>query len=448
MQHDGDPKLSRPQSLPRPRFFFGLIVVACGSALFAIAFRAAIERFFVHIFHAPNVLGAFRALPWWARIVAPTAGGLAAGAASSMAARAPAGHSVADVMEAVVVGERHISLRGTLWKALGSYFAIVTGGSLGREGPLIQFGGAFGSAVGGLLRVRRRRALIAAGTAAGFAAAYNTPFAAVLFVIEGVIGFVELEFVLPAICAAAIATALTRATMGEGPLYGARAFAMRSTAELAVHLVLGLAAGIVGVGFMLLLSRGERVFARVHSRALRASLGGAAVGAIACVLPEVTGNGYEAIALILGGSVTLPVVALLLVAKPIATSSSVGSGSPGGVFTPSLFLGAALGALTAAAAARVAPAGSLGPAGGYALVGMAAVVAATTHAPLMAAVLVFEVTGDYAIVLPLLLATSAATAVARSLRRTSIYTEELERRGIRWGITITRLDDDADDERG
>ncbi len=158
--------------MPRPRFFFGLLVVACGAALFAIAFRAMVEWFFVHAFHAPNVLEAFRALPWWARIVAPAAGGLAAGAASSMAARASGGHSVADVMEAVVVGQRRLSLRGTLWKALGSYFAIVTGGSLGREGPLIQFGGALGSTVGGLLRVRRRRALIAAGTAAGFAAAY------------------------------------------------------------------------------------------------------------------------------------------------------------------------------------------------------------------------------------------------------------------------------------
>lgn len=430
MQHDSAPENTPRLSLPRPRFFFALVLVAGGAALFAIVFRAAVERFFVHVHHASNVLAAFRALPWWARILMPAVGGCLAGLASGQAARAPAGHSVADVMEAVVVGERRISLRGTLWKALGSYFAIVAGGSLGREGPLIQFGGAFGSAVGDVLRIRRRRALIAAGTAAGFAAAYNTPFAAVLFVVEVVTGAVALELVLPAISAAAIATALTRMVMGEGPLYGSHAFAMRSTGELGVHLALGVVAGGVGVAFMLLLSRAERLFARVGSRALRAALGGAIVGVIACALPEVTGNGYEAIALILGGGLTLPVVALLLIAKPVATSSSVGSGSPGGVFTPSLFLGAALGALTAALAAKVAPAGSLGPAGGYALVGMAAVVAATTHAPLMAAVLVFEVTGDYAIVLPLLLATSAATAVARSLRRTSIYTEELERRGV------------------
>jgi CIC family chloride channel protein len=426
-------------------------VVAIGAALFAIVFRKAVELVFEHAFHAHDVLAAFERLPRWARVLSPAVGGLLAGGASALAARVQTSHGVGDVMEAVALGGRPMSLRATLWKALGSWSAIVSGGSIGREGPIIQLGGALGARLGEQFGIResRTRALIAAGTAAGFAAAYNTPFAAVLFVVEVVTGVVALGAVLPAILAAAISTAITRFAIGPGPLYGEHAFAMRSNWEYAAHLVLGLLAGAVAVGFMALLAGSERAFAMLRwPRGARAALGGAIVGAIACWLPAVTGNGYEAIARILDGRMSLALLLLLLIAKPLATAASVGSGSPGGAFTPSLFLGTALGAAIAAALARLAPHAAIGPVGGYALVGMAAVVAATTHAPLMAAVLVFEVTGDYAIVLPLLIATSASTAVARSLRRSSLYMHEVEQRGVRWEMTLAgrnvqRLDDEG-----
>jgi CIC family chloride channel protein len=426
-----------PGPVPRPRFFVALVLVAIGAALFASTFRAGLELVFVRGLHGANVLVVFQQLPLWARVVLPALGGLFAGLAAEHASRPEGGKSVADVMEAVALGGVRISLGATVWKAFGSFFAIVSGGSIGREGPLIQFGGALGSQLATTFRIseRRTRALIAAGTGAGFAAAYNTPFAAVLFVVEVFTGLAALGTVLPTMIAVAIATALTRLFVGPGPIYGQHAFAMGSQVELVAHLVLGLLAGLAGVAFMRLLAAAELLFARVPaSRPVRAAIGGALVGVVACFLPTVTGNGYEAIGLILAGKLGLVVLAVLVFAKPIATASSVGSGSPGGVFTPSLFLGAALGALLASGAERVWPA--LGPSGGYALVGMAAVVAATTHAPLTSAVLVFELSGDYAIVLPLLVATSAANAVSRALMPSSIYMQELERKGLRWVVTL------------
>jgi CIC family chloride channel protein len=426
-------------------------VVAAGAALFAIAFRTAVALVFERGFVAHDVLAAFERLPWWARLLSPAIGGLLAGSASAIAARGRDARGVGDVMEAVVLGGRPMSLRATVWKALGSWSAIVSGGSIGREGPIIQFGGALGSRLAERLGIResRKRALIAAGSAAGFAAAYNTPLAAVLFVLEVITGVAALGAVLPAILAAALSTAITRFAIGAGPIYGEHAFAMRSSWELVAHLGLGLVSGVAAVGFMQLLAASERTFAKVRlARPYRAAIGGAIVGAIACWLPAVTGNGYEAIARILEGRMAMGLLLLLLVAKPLATAASVGSGSPGGAFTPALFLGAALGATLAAGLQRIAPAGAIGPVGGYALVGMAAVVAATTHAPLTAAVLVFEVSGDYAIVLPLLVAVSTSTAVARTLRRSSLYMEEVERRGVRWEVTLAgrevrRVDEDA-----
>jgi CIC family chloride channel protein len=421
------------------RFAAALLGVASGAAGFAVVFRHAIAWVFVHGYGEGNVLSAFQALPWYARVAIPTLGGGMAGLLGAIAARLKGGHGVGEVMEAVALGKGRISLRLTSLKALGSWLAIVSGGSVGREGPLIQFGGGLGSTLGRMLRLRERqvRALIAAGAAAGFAAAYNTPIAAVLFVVEVVAGVVALDIVLPALIAAPIATALTRLAIGGGPIYGQRSFSLHSNAELAVYAALGLLAGVAGPAFMVLLARGEALFARIcGNHPARAALGGALVGVIAVLWPQVTGNGYEAINLILGEQLSIGLIVLLLVAKALATTASVSSGSPGGVFTPSLFLGAALGGAVGHLVLRFGPLDNSGAVAAYALVGMAAMIAATTHAPLMATVLVFELSGDYAIVLPLLTACGVATLLSRRIHRESIYTEELRRRGTRWEVKV------------
>jgi CIC family chloride channel protein len=423
-----------------------LLGVAFGAAGFAVLFRQAIAFVFTRGYHASDVLGAFRALPWYACIALPALGGGLAGALGALAARLKGGEGVGEVMEAVALGKRRISLRLTLLKAAGSWLAIVSGGSVGREGPLIQFGGGLGSALGRAfgLRERQIRALIAAGAGAGFAAAYNTPIAAVLFVVEVVTGVVALDLLLPVIIATPIATALTRLAIGGGPIYGQRSFSMSSNVELAIYALLGLTAGLGGPLFMRLLALGERAFALLsRHRPLRAAVGGALVGSLALALPEVTGNGYEAINLILGQQLSIGLVLLLLFAKALATTSSVSSGSPGGVFTPSLFLGAALGGVFGHLVLRFVPIANTGAIAAYALVGMAAMIASTTHAPLMATVLVFELSGDYAIVLPLLTACAIATVLSRRVHPESIYTEELRRRGSRWQVKVVSEESDV-----
>jgi chloride channel protein, CIC family len=404
-----------------------------------VLFRRTIGWVFVHLFRASDVLSAFQSLPWYARILVPALGGGLAGLLGALTAKLKGGHGVGDVMEAVALGKGRIALGPTLLKALGSWLAIVSGGSIGREGPLIQFGGGLGGELGRrlLLRERQVRSLIAAGAAAGFAAAYNTPIAAVLFVVEVVTGVIALDIVLPALIAVPIATALTRLAIGGGPIYGQRSFSMSSNAELAAYAALGLLAGFAGPLFMRLLASAEIFFATITSnRPARAAFGGGLVGVMAIVRPEVTGNGYEAINLILNQRLTIGLVVVLFFAKAFATTSSVSSGSPGGVFTPSLFLGAALGGTVGHVVVRLSPHTAGGAVEAYALVGMAAMIAATVHAPVMATVLVFELSGDYAIALPLLTATAIATLISRRVHPESVYTEELRRRGRRWQVKV------------
>ncbi|MEY4579857.1 MAG: hypothetical protein RL701_4560 [Pseudomonadota bacterium] len=418
------------------RFALGLCLVALAAAGFAIAFRSSLTWVLTAATGARDVVGAMTKLPVPVRFVLPALGGLCAGLLSLSAARFGSNQGVGDVMEAVVLGRTALSLRVTLIKSLASWCAIVSGGSIGREGPLIQFGGAIAQFVSKRLSLTttQTRRLIAAGVAAGFTAAYNTPFSAVLFVLEVVTGVVVLDAVLPALIATTIATALTRASVGEGAIYGQRVFVLHSPLELFAFAGLAVTAASVAVGFMRLLS-----FAEEHFRdlpvplPLRAAFGGLLTGLWLAWLPEVAGNGYEPLNVLLDGELLPSFVWWLLVGKMMATICTVASGSPGGVFTPTLLIGGATGFLYAALLSHVT---QLGSAGGYALVGMAAATAACTHAPLMAAVLVFELSGDYAIVLPLVLATAIATLVSRRLRRESIYAAELKRRGIAWELTF------------
>jgi CIC family chloride channel protein len=418
------------------RFWVALLIVAALAAGFAIVFRFALALSVSAFGGAHDIVSAMRGLaPVW-RVILPCCGGLCAGLLGLWLAKIGASQGVGDVMEAVVLGRVRLSTRVTLLKSLASFCAIASGASLGREGPLIQFGGAIGqlTAARFALSASYARRLIAAGAAAGFAAAYNTPFAAVLFVLEVVTGVVVLDAILPVLVATTIATALTRAAVGEGPIYGQRVFQLQSSLELLAFAGLGLIAALVAQAFMRLLAGAEAMFRRSRiGLPWRPALGGLIAGLALLALPEIAGNGYEPLSQLLDAEFLPGFVALLLVGKILATTATVSAGNPGGVFTPTLLIGGATGFLYADLLGRVA---QLGPHGGYALVGMAAATAATTHAPLMAAVMAFELSGDYAIALPLLLATALATIVSRRLRRDSIYAAELRRRGVAWELTL------------
>lgn len=414
-----------------------IAAVAIGAAGFAIVFRGLLKAAY-RALGTVDVVAVFQGLPLAARALLPALGGLLAGLVVQASAPRVRPQGVGDVMEAVAFGHVRLSMRTTLSKSVACFAAIALGGSLGREGPLIQFGGTLGDAVGRAFRLdeRRVRALMAAGTAAGFAAAYNTPIAALLFVLEVVSGVVALEVTVGAALAVAVATGVSRFAGSPEPIYGQRSFAMVSVFELGAYLPLGLLGGAAGIAFMRILERGEAAFASLRlAQPWRAALGGLLVGLVALAVPEVTGNGYEPLNALLDGALPIGAVIGLALLKPLTTAASVGSGSPGGVFTPTLLVGAAVGVTLQALMARALGLHVAGP-GAYALVGMAAATAATTHAPLMATVLVFELSGDYAIVLPLLVATATATLVARGLGRDSLYGAELRRKGVRWEVTI------------
>lgn len=440
-------KVRRPADPARPapapardslRFAVAVLAVALLAAAFAIAFRLSLSFCFERAADADSVVSAMEKAPRWLRFSLPAVGGLGAGIIGRIVAQSAQGHGVGDVMEAVVFGRIRLSLRSTSLKSLASWLAIVCGGSLGREGPLIQFGGAIGKTIGERfgLSLHDARRLIAAGTAAGFAAAYNTPFAAALFVLEVVAGVMVLDTLVPVLVATALATETTRLAVGEGPIYGQHAFALTAPMELLAFAALGALGALAAQAFMRLLSWGEHRFRESRlTLPWRPALGGLLAGAVIAFVPDVAGNGYEPLNQILGVELAPEHVALLLVAKCVATTASVSSGSPGGVFTPTLLLGGGVGFLYGTALAAWLG-GGVGPAAGYALVGMAATTAATTHAPLLAAVMAFELSGDYAVVLPLCLATAIAAGISRRLRKESIYTAELSSRGVDLELTL------------
>ena len=420
----------------RLRFLVGLVLVAVGAAAFAIAFRSSLAWLYRALYAADDVVAAVRGLPPWMRFALPVCGATCAGVIAFF--RSVPAQGVSNVMEAVALGNVRLSLRTTMSRVLASWAAIAAGMSIGREGPLIEFGGSLGATFSRVLGVSldRTRVLVAAGTAAGFAAAYNTPFAAVLFVLETIIGIAALEALLPAMAATVIATALTRAVVGGGPIYGQRAFVLQSAADLVWFGALGLAAAVAAACFKGLLSQFEQALLR-HPlpQPGRAALGGVLVGAIAIWIPEVAGNGYEPLNALLNQQLAVGVLIVLIIAKVIATSASVASGVPGGIFTAVLLVGGALGTLWAHALVWFGLSTAANT-GSYALVGMAATTAASIHAPLTAAVLVFELSGDYPIVLPLLIATVVSTSVSRALGTESVYEAELRRKGLGWELTL------------
>lgn len=424
----------------RVRFCAGVVLTALGAALFAIGFRSALALLYRTLYHEPNVVEAMRGLAGPLRLVVPLVATAAAGLIVRwhLAQRAGRRQGVSNVMEAVALGTIRLSPRATLRRVAASGAAIAGGMSIGREGPLIEFGGTLGAAVGKRLRTQLsdRRVLVAAGTAAGFAAAYNTPFAATLFVLETMAGMAALDLLLPAITSTVVATAVTRAVVGGGPIYGQRAFAMGSNWEFLAFAGLGIVAALAGIVFKAVLSRTEDAF-KDHAlpQPWRAMVGGLVVGLILIAVPDAAGNGYEPLNAMLDGSLLPLAVLVLLLTKIVATSASVGCGIPGGIFTPMLLVGGAVGTLTAHTldATGLLPGASPGS---FALVGMAATTAASLHAPLTAAVLVFELSGDYGIVLPLLLATVIATSLSRALGGDSVYEAELRRRGLGWRVTL------------
>ena len=406
-----------------PTYFWAGVVGVLGGAS-GPAFRYVCDRLQqLLVGNTKNLVAAAEDLPDWRRVLVPALGGLLAGLVLALGARLLKGQRATDYMESVTIGDGEIAAAPTLVRVSSSIFSIASGGSLGREGPMVQLAAMIASGVGRLrsLPRARLRLIVACGAAAGIASAYNAPIGGALFVAEIVLGSIAMESFGPLLFASFMATVVTRALLGASPLYGVQGFQLVSFGELFAYLGLGLLAGALAPAFLWLLEGSTRLFARLPLPIWgRMALGGAIVGAISIEHPYVWGNGQGALLLILQTDWIWSVLLVLLVMKLAATAATVGSGAVGGVFTPTLLVGAVIGALVGNAVHGFAPTHTA-PAHCYALVGAGAFLAATTHAPLMAILILFDMTLAHEIVLPLMLACVGAHLVAQALRPMSIY---------------------------
>ncbi|MGI9171920.1 MAG: ClcB-like voltage-gated chloride channel protein [Chthoniobacterales bacterium] len=408
------------------------IVGFCG-ALSSIAFRYAgsVLHKIMTGSSTPGLVESFAQLPPSMRLSIPALGGLIAGVILYFGVRWHGKVVTTDYMEAVVLGDGRISTRRSLVKCFSALFSIASGGSIGREGPLVQLASLIASLAGRLQKwsAPRLRLLVGCGAAAGIASAYNAPIAGALFVAEIILGSVAMEIFGPLVFSSVIATLTTRAFLGGSPLYAITPFRLNRNWEIIPYLLLGIFVGLIAPWFIRLLRVSETLAARIPAPLyVRMFLGGLVVGVLAVFHPEVCGNGYSAVNSILRGEWLWQTLAIILVFKVLATTATFGSGAVGGVFTPTLFVGASLGYLFGQGA-QFLPGQALINPSAFALVGMGAFLAATTHAPIMAIIMIFELTLDYQIMLPLMLACVVAYYVSAGIEKRSIYAAPLRRKG-------------------
>jgi CIC family chloride channel protein len=379
-----------------------------------------------------ELLGVLQHLPWYRIVWVPALGGLIVGPVVYFFAREAKGHGVPEVMEAVALRAGVIRKRVVVIKSLVSAVCIATGGSVGREGPIVQIGSAIGSSIGQFLKVspNRMRTLVGCGAAAGIAATFNAPIAGSMFALEIVLGDFGLATFSPIVISSVVATAASRYFLGDFPAFIVPAYELVSAWELPLYVLLGLFCALVGVAFTKTLYRIEDFFdALQFPEYLKAALGGLFMGLAALVFPHVLGVGYGAIDLTLVNKLAWWLMAILVICKIVATSVTIGSGGSGGIFAPSLFVGAMAGGFFGSGANYLFPEISAS-AGAYSLVGMGAVVAATTHGPMSAILILFELTGDYKIILPLMMACIVGSVLSGQLLTESIYTLKLVRKGL------------------
>ncbi|MGH1489733.1 MAG: chloride channel protein [Acidimicrobiales bacterium] len=349
------------------------------------------------------------------------------------------GHGIPEAMEAVLRRQSRIRPRAGLAKPLSAAVAIGTGGPFGAEGPIIVTGGAIGSLLGQIVKVTpsERKILLASGAAAGMAATFGAPLAAVLLAIELLLFELSIRSLIPLVVAASIASGIHAAFFGAGPLFSAPPHDYAGLDLLPLYAVLGIACGIVAVVIARGLFASEEFFRNLAVPIFwQPVLGALVFSTIGLFVPRALGVGYDVIDDVLKGELALATLALVLVAKLVAWWVALGSGTSGGTLAPILLMGATFGGFFAAVTLEIAPELNISQ-GAFAVVAMAAVFGAATRAPFTAIVFVFEITRDFNVIMPLMLATVLAALVYSSLSSESIYTERLSRRGIRVGGDLT-----------
>jgi chloride channel protein, CIC family len=381
-----------------------------------------------------EIISSFAQLPVWQKLAVPTLGGLMAGVTLWIGNRLTTRtrqKTTTDYMEAIVVGNGNISVPASLVKTTSALFSISTGASIGREGPLVQISSLVASLIGRLrdFPIAQRRHLVACGAAAGIASAYNAPIAGSFFVAEIILGTVVVEALGPLILAAVVATFTAQLLHGGGPIYRSPGFNLHTYWELIPLSLVGVVSGLLAPLYLRFLRAVERLFAKlVMPVPTKLALGGAIVGALAIVSPDVCGNGQGLLSTLFHQNWFSDEILAILLLKIVATAATFGSGAVGGVFTPTLFIGAAIGMLYGRALPFILPEFQLDP-GMYGIVGMGSFIAATTGAPLMSILMGFELTLDYTLA-PLLMVNCVIAYYCSSIfEKQFIYGESLERKG-------------------
>jgi chloride channel protein, CIC family len=441
-------KLRRPLRLGLLRLSLLAIVVGVITGFGAVLFRALIG-----LIHNAAFLGVLAVdydasvftppSPWGAFIIlVPVIGGMIVTFLITNFAPEARGHGVPEVMDAIYYKEGVIRPVVAVIKSLASALSIGTGAAVGREGPIIQIGSAIGSTLGQVIRMApwQRITLVAAGAGAGIAATFNTPIGGVMFAIELMMPELSARTFLPVALATGTATFIGRIFFGIYPAFVIPKSLLASQApaslpSLLLYALLGALIGLAAAAFIRALSFAETTFERVANPYLRNAIGMLAIGVLIYVLLRTAGHyyvegvGYSTIQAILSGSLGLPVVLFVLFAAKItATSVSLGSGASGGIFSPSLFMGATLGGAFGVVVNQFVPVEGLGVTT-CAIIGMAAMVGGGTGAAMTAVTMIFEMTRDYDLVMPSIVAVAIAIGVRRLLSAENIYTVKLVGRG-------------------
>lgn len=352
---------------------------------------------------------------------------------TNLFAKEARGHGVPEVISAVNRKGGIIRPRIVLIKMFVSAICIGSGGSVGREGPIVHIGSALGSVFGQFFKISGSAVtvLVGCGAAAGVSATFNAPIAGTLFASEVILREIRITSISPILISSLVAATVSRAYYGNNPAFAVPQYELGSYGELGLYCLLGLLAGLVAVLFIKILYKTEDIFGAIKIHWLfKAAIGGLLIGLVGMFRPEIHGVGYGVIENVLNNPDQFGIImlTLLCVLKIVMTSVTIGAGGSGGVFAPSLFMGAALGGIFGFCVQGI-PYFDIAPPGAYALVGMAAVVSGTTHAPIQAIIILFEMTGNYEIVLPIMISCVISKLVAKKIESCSIYTMKLKRRG-------------------
>jgi len=375
-----------------------------------------------------SLLANIIAAPWYIKIMIPTIGGLIVGPLIYFFAPEAKGHGVPEVMQSILLKGGIIRPRVAFVKAIASAVTIGTGGSVGREGPIIQIGSSLGSTVGQFLNISgdRMKTLVGCGAAAGIAAAFNAPIAGALFAVEIILMDFAFAQFSPIVISSVMATVISHNFEGNLATFQVPHYELVNPTELIFYVILGFCSGLVSYIFIKVLYSFEDFF---ENRVpipdyFQPVIGGLVIGVTALFFPQIMGVGYDSINIALHGGMIWYIAFALIFVKIFATAFTLGSGGSGGIFAPSLFMGAMLGCFFGTFVHDLFPSITASP-GAYALVAMGGLVAGTTRAPITAIIIVFELTNDYNIILPLMITCIISTILSSKLSRESIYTLKL-----------------------